>query len=94
MTAPEATEVYLPAAAVVAVNRGRLLEAIRITRESETGLGLKEARERVEAYVAQDPMLKERVQQQQADTRRRIVRWVIVFDVLLVAFLLWWFFLR
>jgi len=87
-------EVYLPAAAVVAINRGRLIEAIRITREAEEGLGLAEAKERVEAYVAKDPMLKARIDLQQAETKRRLVRWVIVIDVAIVAVLAWYFFLR
>jgi len=87
-------EVYLPAAAVVAINRGRLIEAIRITREAEEGLGLAEAKERVEAYVAKDPMLKARIDLQRAETKRRLVRWVIVIDVAIVAVLAWYFFLR
>jgi len=87
-------EVYLPAAAVVAINRGRLIEAIRITREAEEGLGLAGAKERVEAYVAKDPMLKARIDLQQAETKRRLVRWVIVIDVAIVVVLAWYFFLR
>ncbi len=88
------SEIYLPAAAVVAINRGRFIEAIRITREAGQGLGLAEAKERVEAYVAKDPMLKARIEQQQADTKRRLVRWVLVIDVAIVAALVWYFFLR
>lgn len=50
----------LPQAALSALQQGRKIEAIKLVREAE-GLGLKEAKDRVEAYVAGDPMLKERL---------------------------------
>jgi hypothetical protein len=48
----------LPSAALAALQQGRKIEAIKIVRERE-GLGLKDAKDRVERYVANDPMLKE-----------------------------------
>ena len=84
----------LPAAAIVALNRGQLIEAIRLTREAAPGLDLKDAKDRVDAYVDRDPMLKARVEQQQSDARRKLVRWVLVIDVVLVAIAVWYFFLR
>lgn len=50
----------LPQAALSALQQGRKIEAIKLVREAE-GLGLKEAKDRVEAYVAGEPMLKERL---------------------------------
>lgn len=94
MTELSDDDVHLPADAVVALNRGQVIEAIRLTREAQSGLGLKEAKERVEACVARDPMLRARVEQWQAGLRRRVVRWVLVLDLLLVAALVWYFFLR
>ena len=46
----------LPAAAVAALTNGRKIEAIKIVRQ-ESGLGLKQAKDLVEAYVASHPML-------------------------------------
>ncbi|KPJ78969.1 MAG: hypothetical protein AMJ58_12940 [Gammaproteobacteria bacterium SG8_30] len=94
MTDREEQDGSLPAAAIVALNQGRFIDAIKLTREAEQGLGLAAAKERVEAYVAKDPMLKAQVEQQRAETRRRLVRWVLVIDVVIVAVLVWYFFLR
>lgn len=46
----------LPAAATAALQMGRKLEAIKIVRE-ERKLGLKEAKDLVEAYLAEHPSL-------------------------------------
>ena len=94
MTDREEQDGSLPADAIVALNQGRFIDAIKLTREAEQGLGLAAAKERVEAYVANDPMLKAQVEQQRAETRRRLVRWVLVIDVVIVAVLVWYFFLR
>lgn len=48
----------IPDSAIVALNQGQKLEAIKLVRES-TGLGLKEAKEAVEAYIASQPHLQE-----------------------------------
>jgi ribosomal protein L7/L12 len=84
----------LPAAAIVALNRGQVIEAIKLVRESEPGLGLAGAKAKVDAYVARDPMLKAQVEQQVKASRSRLVRWVIIVDILLFAGLAWYFFLR
>jgi ribosomal protein L7/L12 len=49
----------LASAARAALQQGRKLEAIKIVREIE-GLGLKEAKDRVDRCVADDPLLRER----------------------------------
>ena len=94
MDADEQDEAPLPAAAVVALNRGQLIEAIKRVREGEPGLGLAAAKARIEAYVARDPMLTQQFEQARRDARSRLVRWVIVIDLVLFAGLAWYFFLR
>ena len=42
----------LPAAAIAALKQGRIIEAVREVRQA-TGLGLKEAKDRVDQYLAQ-----------------------------------------
>jgi len=48
----------LPAAAITALQMGNMIEAIRIVRR-ETGLGLKDAKDLVDAYVARHPEVQE-----------------------------------
>ncbi|MDD2832673.1 MAG: hypothetical protein PHD12_01525 [Methylotenera sp.] len=47
--------------AIVAIESGNLIHAIKITRE-KTGLGLKGSADRVKAYVNAHPALKEKLQ--------------------------------
>lgn len=83
----------LPAAATAAVMRGSKIDAIREVRAA-TGLGLQEAKQLVERYIAANPVLKSQFEQQNAASRRRLIRWMLVIDVLIVAAVLWWFFGR
>jgi hypothetical protein len=53
------TGTSLPPDAVGALERGRVIEAIKIVRVA-TGLGLKESKDAVDAYLAANPALKER----------------------------------
>ena len=87
-------EPALPAAAIVALNRGQAIEAIKLVREAEPGLGLAAAKSRVDAYIGRDPMLKAQLEQQVKAARNRLIRWVVVIDILLFAALGWYFFLR
>jgi ribosomal protein L7/L12 len=83
----------LPAAATAAVARGSKVDAIKEVR-AVTGLGLLEAKQLVEQYIAANPVLKEQFDQQAAALKRRVIRWVVVFDLLILAAILWWFFGR
>lgn len=56
-SAPNAVPGQLPAQALASLQRGNLIEAIKHTREA-TGLGLKEAKDAVERYVAENPHAK------------------------------------
>jgi ribosomal protein L7/L12 len=80
----------LPAAATAAVARGSKVEAIKEVRAA-TGLGLLEAKQQVERYIAANPVLKEQFGQQEAALKRRVIRWVVVIDLLIFAAILWWF---
>jgi hypothetical protein len=84
----------MPAAAIVAINQGKVIEAIRIVREAAPGLGLKDAKERVEAYIARDPMLKWQHEQQRRLARGKLVKAVLLIDLLLAAAIVWYFFGR
>ena len=69
-----ATFEALPPAAVSALWRGQMIEAIKVLR-LERNLGLKEAKGQVDAYLCQQPVLKKKIEQSQADTRDGLLRW-------------------
>lgn len=83
----------LPATATAAVARGSKVDAIKEVRAA-TGLDLREAKQLVEQYIAANPVLKEQFGQQETALKRRVIRWVVVFDLLIFAAILWWFFGR
>jgi ribosomal protein L7/L12 len=83
----------LPAAAAAAIATGHMIDAIKRVREAE-GVGLAEARQRVEAYVQRNPALKAQLAAQQAAMKRRLIQWVLIIDVLLIAAAVWYFFGR
>jgi ribosomal protein L7/L12 len=83
----------LPAAAAAAIATGHMIDAIKRVREAE-GVGLAEAKQRVEAYVQRNPALKAQLAEQQAAMKRKLIQWVLIIDVLLIAALVWYFFGR
>ncbi len=86
-----ATQIQLPATATAAVARGSKIDAIKEARAA-TGLGLYQAKQLVEAYIAAHPVLKSQFEQQNAARRRRLIQWMLVIDVLIAAAVIWWFF--
>ncbi|MBX3333844.1 MAG: hypothetical protein KF876_06955 [Nitrospira sp.] len=70
--------VILSQAAVSALWRGQVVEAIKLVRV-EQHIGLKEAKEQVEAYVHTQPALRSRLVHAHADAREGLLRWVIFF---------------
>ena len=71
----------LPKTAVEALRHGNLIGAIKVVRQ-ERKIGLKEAKEEVEAYLASQPALKKKMDQVLATAQRRFIRWLIGFLVL------------
>lgn len=83
----------LPAAAAAALALGRMVDAIKHVREAE-GLGLMEAKLRVEAQVRRNPVLKAQLEAQQSRMKRRLIQWVLVLDAIIILAVLWWIFGR
>lgn len=71
----------LPKAAVDALWQGNVIGAIKVVR-LEQNLGLKEAKEQVDAYIGSQPALKKKLDQVLATAKKRMVRWLIGFLVL------------
>lgn len=65
----------LSEAAVAALQRGQVIEAITLVRK-EQHVALKEARASVEAYLRSQPALQRRIEQDQSDARDGLLRWL------------------
>ncbi len=62
-------EISLEAATLL--TEGKLSEAVKVVRETE-GVSAREARKRVDAHIANDPMLGVQLDTQRRESRRRI----------------------
>jgi hypothetical protein len=83
----------LPLEAVTLLGEGRVIEAIKVVRQAE-GLGLREARQRVDAHIAQDPILRVQIETQQRASRRKFFFWFVVVDLAITVAVIYWFFYR
>jgi hypothetical protein len=83
----------LPLEAATLLSEGRLIEAIKVVRKAE-GLGLREAKGRIDAHIAQDPILGVQIETQQRASRRKFFFWFVVVDLAITAGLIYWFFYR
>jgi ribosomal protein L7/L12 len=88
----EPVEVSVPPAAVVELQRGRLIDAIKATREANPGLGLKDAKETVEAYLESNPATEREFKASSSESFRRVAgNWLFVLAVAGVAAIGYWY---
>jgi hypothetical protein len=66
----------LPKAAVEALRKGNLIEAIRIVSR-ERDMGLKEAKAQVEDYLVSQPALKKKMDKVLVEAQQKFIRWMI-----------------
>lgn len=90
---PDSAVPPLPAASEAALADGRIIEAIKILRQSEK-LSLVAAKGRIDAHLARDPDLERRVREKAREVRRRMIKWVLVADGVIALLVLYWFFGR
>jgi ribosomal protein L7/L12 len=83
----------LPIEATLAINDGKVIDAIKLVRSAE-GLDLVQAKARVDRYIEDNPTLKDKIDELRRESRNKLIRNVLLFDAVLVAVLIWWFFLR
>ncbi len=74
----------LPKAAVEALRRGALIEAIKVVRQ-ERNIGFKEAKVVVESYIASQPAIKRKMDKVLVTAQQKFVRWMIGFLVLAIG---------
>jgi ribosomal protein L7/L12 len=73
-----------PKAAIEALWQGNVIEAIKVVRQ-ERNIGLTEAKEAVETYIASEPALKKKMDQVLATAKQKFIQWFIGFLVLAVG---------
>jgi len=66
----------IPPSAVSALWRGNVIEAVKLVR-LEQQIGLKDAKDLVDAYVRSQPVLRKKMEQAHADTREGLLRWLV-----------------
>ena len=74
----------IPPLVLAALHQGNKIEAIKIIR-AQRGIGLKDAKDVVDAYIRENPALKERMKERKSSAPP-----VILF-VILAAVLIWFF---
>jgi len=72
---------------VSALQNGRMIDAVKIVREVH-GVGLKEAKDAVDRYIASDSLLRSRFDAARAEVRKGVRLWAIALAMLagLVAY--------
>ncbi|MGH8315801.1 MAG: hypothetical protein ACRETU_11705 [Steroidobacterales bacterium] len=85
--------ISLPAAAEAVLTAGRYIEAIKVLRTTEQ-LDLTQAKQRLDAYLTQNPDLRVRMERTSREMRGKIIKWVLVLDGIIVLVVLYWFFGR
>ena len=71
---------HVPAEAIAALEEGSKVAAIKLTREA-TGLGLMEAKELVEAFLASHPEVNRKLQAASIDAGKPLLRAIIALIV-------------
>jgi ribosomal protein L7/L12 len=85
---PAPDSIALTRVAIAAIESGHLIQAIKIIR-IDTGLGLKESKELVEAYLTSHPAIKEKFQANRTTvkiTQETVIHMIIVMAGLAVAY--------
>lgn len=83
----------LPLEVATLLAEGKAAEAIKVLRRAE-GSSLREARARVEAHIAQDPLLRVQIETQKRASRRKFFFWFLLIDLGITAALIYWFLTR
>ncbi len=78
---PAAGGEAIPLAAVAALQNGKFIEAVKIVRQAR-GIGLKDAKDTVDSYVASEPLVRSRLAAARAETRRSALLWGIALALL------------
>jgi hypothetical protein len=81
----------LPLEAQTLLGEGHVIGAVKSVRASHR-LGLKEAKDWVDAHIAQNPLLRVQLEAQQREARRKFFFWFFVVDAIVIAAVIYWFY--
>jgi len=81
----------LPAAAQSLLADGRIIDAVKSVRASHH-LDLRDAKDWVDAHIASEPLLRAQLETRQKAARRKLFLVILVFDAVVAAGLIWYFF--
>jgi hypothetical protein len=81
----------LPTEAQTLLGEGRVVEAVKSVRASHN-LGLKEAKDWVDAHIASEPLLRVQLETRRKEARRKIFYVVLIIDAVAAAGLIYYFF--
>ena len=73
------------------LTEGKLTEAVQVVREAE-GVSQKEARQRIDAYIAREPLLGVQFETQRREFRRKFFYVFLLIDACIVAGVVYYFF--
>jgi hypothetical protein len=79
--------------AVTLLQEGHLADAIKTVRQSE-GLRHKDAKARIDAHLAREPLLRVQLDAQRSAARRKFFFWFVAVDLLITAAVIYWLFIR
>ena len=85
------SNLMLSETAVAALQRGNKIEAVKLVR-IEQGIGLKEAKDLVEAYLRTQPALQRTFDAKQTQTKQSALLWLVV--LIGAAILLYFLFVK
>jgi hypothetical protein len=80
----------LPAEAQTLLGEGRIIDAVKSVRSSHN-LGLRDAKDWVDAYIASEPLLRSQLETRRRAVRRKFFFVILVFDAVVAAGLIWYF---
>ena len=81
----------LPMEAQTLLGEGHVIAAVKSVRVSHR-LGLKEAKDWVDSYIAQNPLLRVQLEAQQRESRRKFFFWFFLVDAIVIAAFIYWFY--
>jgi hypothetical protein len=70
---------------------GHIGAAVKSVRVSHN-LGVRDARDWVDAHIASAPLLREQLEARRKSVRRKVFLFVLMFDAVVAAALIWYFF--
>jgi ribosomal protein L7/L12 len=76
-----------PAEAITALWQGNKIEAIKILRQAHH-LDLKDAKNKVDRYVSNEPALQQKLATAQTESLRGLVRWLLAIALALIVYYL------